>query len=157
MAAHNSDQFGAAVPRPGAGPAGDLKVLFGTIEFASAPSASDTINLFTIPAGFTPLFGYLQGDDIDTGTETLDIDVGTSDDADYFGNLGVLTGDAVTDIKPEASIWLPLGNLIRINKPTEITTDTDCIATINAAAAAGGTGTLTVIMCGVFQDARVSA
>ncbi len=155
MAALNSSQYGAKIARPGSGPAGDLKVLFGSIEIAAAQSANDTVNLFTIPAGFTPLYGYVAGDDIDTGTETYDFDIGTAADTDYFGNLGVTTGDAVTEIKPEVNIWKPLGNLLRTQKPTAFTSDTDCILTVVAAANAGGTGTLTVVLCGVYNDVRV--
>ena len=154
MAALNSDQYGNTVPVPGN--LGGITPLYGSIELSAAQSASDTVNLFTMPKGFTPLFGFVVGDDIDTGTETYDIDIGTSSDADYFGNLGVITGDAVTGIKPETAIWMPLGGLLLTQKPTEFTADTDVIATVNAAANAGGTGTLTIILCGLYRDPRVS-
>ena len=40
-------------------------------------------------------------------------------------------------------------------KPTEVTADTTCIVTVTAAANAGGTGTVTVVLCGVYNDPRV--
>ena len=157
MAAHNSLQYGVTIPRVGAGPAGDLKVLFGSIDIATAHSAADTINLFTAPAGFTPLFGFLQGADIDTGTETLELDIGITGDTTKYLNSGVISGDVVTDIKPVAGIWMPLAEELFTVVPTEFTSDTDIIATVTAAAQAGGTGVVTVVMCGVFQDQRVTA
>ena len=134
---------------------GALTAYFGSITIASAASASDTINLFTVAAGFTPLFGYVFGADLDTGTEALDFNIGTSDDDDYFGNFGVITGDAVSGIKPEASIWMPLGGAFRTTKPTEYAADTDIILTYVAAANAGGTGVLNTVLCGVMNDSRV--
>lgn len=157
MAAVNSPQYGVGVPRPGAGHAGDLKVLFGSYNIATALSAADTINFFTAPAGFTPLFGYLQGADLDTGIETLEIDIGITGDATKYLNSGVITGDAVTEIKPVAGIWMPLAEELFTVVPTEFTADTDIIGTITAAAATGGTGVITLIMCGVYNDARVAA
>jgi len=157
MAANNSLQYGSGKPRPGAGPAGNLKVLFGSINIATALSAADTINFFTAPKGFTPLFGFLQGADLDTGAETLEIDIGISGTAQKYLNSGVITGDAVTEIKPVAGIWMPLAGTLFTAVPTEFTADTDIIGTITAAAAAGGTGVLTLIMLGVYNDERVTA
>lgn len=155
MAAVNSDQYGVGVPRVGNGHFGDLKVLFGSYDITTALSASDTINFFTAPAGFTPLAGFLQGADIDTGTETLQIDIGISGDTTKYLNSGVITGDAVTEIKPVAGIWMPLAEELFTVKPTAFTADTDIIGTITAAAQAGGTGVVTLIMYGVYNDVRV--
>ncbi len=155
MASVNSDQYGAAIARPGAGPGGDTKVLFGSVELTAAQSANDTVNFFTAPAGFTPLFGWLYGDDIDTGTEVYEFDIGTAADPDAYLNSGVITGDAVTGTKPEVGISIPLGGTLITTKPTELTADTDIIGTVVAAPNAGGTGTLTLIMFGVYNDVRV--
>lgn len=157
MAAVNSLQYGAGIARPGAGHAGDLKVLFGSKNISTALSASDTLNFFTAPAGFTPLFGFLQGADLDTGIETLEIDIGISGDATKYLNSGVITGDAVTEIKPVAGIWMPLAEELFTVVPTAFTVDTDIIGTWTAAAATGGTGVITLVMCGVYNDVRVTA
>ncbi len=156
MASVDSNQYGSEKAIPGSGDFGNLKVLFGTIDIATALSTSDTINLFTAPKGFTPLFGFLQGADLDTGTETLEIDVGISGDATKYLNSGVISGDAVAEVKPVAGLWMPLAEELFTVVPTEFTADTDIIATITAAANAGGTGVLTVIMCGVYQDVRAA-
>lgn len=155
MATVNSDQYGSGIARVGSGPAGDLKVLFGSYDIATALSATDIVNFFTAPKGFTPLFGFLQGADLDTGTETLEIDIGISGDTTKYLNSGVISGDAVTEIKPVAGIWMPLAEELFTVAPTEFTADTDIIGTITAAAQAGGTGIITLVMCGVYKDVRV--
>lgn len=155
MASVDTDQFAATVQQIGRGDGGNLKVLYGTIEIGTALSAADTINLFTAPAGFTPLFGRMVGDDIDTGTEALEIDIGISGDATKYLNSGVITGDTIANEKITVGISIPLQEELMTVKPTEFTSDTDIIATITAAANAGGTGTLTVWMCGVYKDPRV--
>lgn len=156
MATILSDQINLPVPGTGAG--GDCKILFGSHTFAAAASAADVVNMFTIPAGFTPLFGWLMGDDIDTGTEALEIDIGVTGDAQKYLNSGVINGDAYSTNPAEkitVGIKIPLQEDLMTVKPTEVTSDTTCIATITAAANAGGTGTITVILCGVYNDPRV--
>ena len=137
------------------GSAANLNVAWGTYEIASALSATDTITFFEIPAGASVVGGYLYGDDIDTGTETLQIDIGDASDTDRFINSGVITGDAVTGIKPETGIWLPMFGTLK-DGPYTYTTATDIIGTIVAAANAGGTGTVTLVLFYTFNDHRVS-
>jgi len=153
MATTNSDQYNGIVPGVGAG--GDLKVHYGSIEIGTAQSAADIVNFFTAPKGFTPLFGYLVGDDLDTGTEALEIDIGITGDATKYLNSGVITGDTIANEKITVGIKLPLQEELMTVKPTAFTADTDIIATFTAAANAGGTGTLTLVMCGVQNDPRV--
>src|SRR5574338_662989 len=78
---------GAAVPT------GVLQVAWGIYTLAANPSQNDVIECCKLPKGATVIGGWLAGADIDTGTETFDIDVGYADDTDAFGNLGVVTGD----------------------------------------------------------------
>jgi hypothetical protein len=156
MATVISNQAGATKAIPGTGDFGNLKVLFGTYDITSALSAADIVTFFTAPAGFTPLFGFLQGADIDTGTETLEIDIGISGDTTKYLNSGVISGDAVTEVKPVAGIWMPLAEELFTVVPTAFTSNTDIIGTITAAAQAGGTGVITLVMCGVYQDVRAA-
>ena len=155
MAATNSDQYGTGIARVGSGEFGSLKVCYGSIEVATAASAADTINMFTMPKGFTPLFGYLVGDDIDTGTEALELDVGVTGDTTKYLNSGVITGDTIANEKITVGIKIPLQEDLMTVKPTELTADTDCIITVTAAANAGGTGTISVWIAGVYNDSRV--
>lgn len=123
--------------------AGVLQVAYGTYTLAANPSQNDVIQFCKVPAGAVVIGGWFRGEDIDTGTEALDIDIGWSADTDGFGNLGVLTGDATTDVKPEVSILYPLNGTLK-SGPVTFTSETTIIGTVNAAANAGGTGVVWV-------------
>ena len=155
MATILSDQYGGVVP--GFGEGGNLKVLIGSKTFTVAPSAADVVKMFVIPEGFTPLFGWLQGADIDTGTEALELDVGVTGDATKYLNSGVITGDTIANEKITVGIKIPLQEDLMTVKPTQVTANTDCIVTVTAAAAGGGTGVIIVVLCGVLNDPRIVA
>lgn len=122
-----------------------------TYEIASALSAEDIVTMVRVPAGYTVWGGLLVADDLDTGTETLELDVGISGDTTKFLNSGVLAGDAVTGYKPEVGIRVPLfGGGSEF--PWTPTSDTDVIVTVTAAAAAGGTGTLNLMVYGNYHE-----
>ena len=121
---------------------GEVAVSRGVYEIASALSKDDIVQLCKIPAGCEVIGGWLRADDLDTdGTEELDLDVGTAADPDALGNFGVLNGDAVTNVQPEAGINLSLFGLLK-DGAYAVTADTTFQATVTAAAKAGGTGTL---------------
>ena len=153
MANVNSVQHTQLVAQGGS--SANLNVAWGTYEIASALSAADTVTFFSLPAGATVVMGWLMGDDIDTGTETLEIDVGDSTTPTRFLNSGVLSGDAVTDVKPEVGIQQRLFGTLK-DGPYTYSSATDIIGTITAAANAGGTGTVTLMMFYTYNDARVS-
>ncbi|MEN8171420.1 MAG: hypothetical protein ABFS03_00920 [Chloroflexota bacterium] len=156
MANLNSDQYNNGLPNGiGVGDVGNLKVLMGSITLTAAQSAADTVTFFTAPEGFTPLSGMLIGDDIDTGTETYEFDIGVSGDTTKYLDSGVITGDTIANEKITVGIKIPLQEDIMLVKPTAFTADTDIIGTVTAAANAGGTGTLTLIMYGVYNDHRI--
>lgn len=135
--------------------AGVLNVAFGSYTLAANPTAADIIQFCRIPAGATVIGGYLRGEDIDTGTEELDIDigwpanggtgVGATADPDGFGNFGVITGDAVTEWKPEVSIFMPLNGTL-LTGPKTFDAETIIQGVVNVDAAAGGTGVLWVVV-----------
>lgn len=131
---------------------GVLQVAWGTYTLAANPSQNDVIEFCKVPAGATVIGGWLQGADIDTGTEAFDIDIGwaangtDSADTDGFGNFGVLTGDAVTELKPVAGIYVPFANVIQDSGYKTFAAETKIIGTVNAAANAGGTGLLKVVV-----------
>lgn len=152
MATFLSDQYNG--PVPGVGAAGDVKVLYGEKTFTAAPSSSDVIKMFVIPKGFVPLYGWLMGDDIDTGTETLELDVGITGDTTKYLNSGVVSGDTIANEKITVGIKIPLQEDLMTEPAAAFTADTDCLVTVTAAANAGGTGTVKVILCGVYNDAR---
>lgn len=65
------------------GLAGNVKVARASVACTSAPSTSDTINFFYLPAGARVHLAVLESTDMDTnGTPTLTLNVGDSGDAD---------------------------------------------------------------------------
>lgn len=140
---------------PVAGPlmGGALGCSVGSYTFASGDDeVGDVFKMCKVPAGATVVGGYVQGADLDTGTETLDIDVGwlangsEAIDADGFGNLGVWDGDAVSQIKPETGIYYPLQGVLRSTGPQTFTNTTTITLTVNAAANTLGGGKITVVV-----------
>lgn len=147
MATFTADRAKAGFPVKGVGPSGNVKVAYGVYEIAANPADGDIYEMCKIPSGATVIDGAIRADDLDTGTETLDMDVGwaangtDAADPDGFGNLGVLTGDAVTGVKPETMIWYPLNGVLK-DGPKTFSAETTIQVEANAAAATGGTGTM---------------
>jgi len=151
MATLTAARAASTFPVGGFAGAGVLNVAYGTYTLAANPTIADVIQFCKLPAGAVVIGGFLRGDDIDTGTETLDIDigwaanggsgVGATADPDGFGNFGVITGDVVTELKPEVSIFLPLNGTLK-SGPVSFDAETMVQGVVNAAAAAGGTGVL---------------
>ena len=146
MATFTSAQVaGGRAPSAIANPA-QVQSVYGAIDIAANPTDGDIYQLVRLPAGATVVGGYLRAEDLDTGTETLDIDLGwaangvDSADPDGFGNLGLWSGDAVTDLRPEAGIYYPLGGVLFSAGPKTFTVETIIQAECNTTAATGGTG-----------------
>lgn len=120
----------AAVAAFGHGIAGNLKCAYGQYSIAvAALEDGDIFEMCWLPPRSLVVGGILYIDDLDTGTEAVDIDLGWADngaastyvaadgtsysndgataDPDGFVNGGVLTGDAITDL-------LAAGSNIRI-------------------------------------------
>lgn len=127
----------------GAGAAG---VAMGFYNLLVNPTANDVIRFCKVPKGAIVYAGFLTGADIDTGAETLDIDIGWEDngsdvaDTDGFGNMGVLDGDTVSQIIPVAGIWRPLQNIMLNPGYKTFARETWISGLVNVTAAAGGTG-----------------
>lgn len=130
------------------GHVGNVLFAYGVYTLAANPSQNDIIEMCILPKGAVVIDGFVRATDIDTGTEALDIDVGFTNnvdtpDSDAFGNLGVWSGDAVTDIKPEVCIYYPFNGVLK-NGPLQLNDETVIQLLVNAAANAGGTGTIYV-------------
>lgn len=145
---------------------GVLNSAFGLYNFASAASNADTVDLLRLPAGALVVGGEFRGDDIDTGTEALDIDigwtanggtgVGATADPDGFGNFGTIDGDAVAQHKPEASILYHLNGTLK-SGPVYFDAETLIQAVVNTAANAGGTGKIWVRIDFLYKPDTTSA
>lgn len=126
---------------------GLLQVAYGTIEVAANPADGDIYEMCKVPAGAVILGAFMYADDLDTGTEVLDMDVGwaanggsgtyDSADPDGLGNLGVLTGDASTlpNIANAAGLHIVLpsphfanGDLPQFTKETTIQVEANVAA-----------------------------
>lgn len=89
----------ASFPIPGSGPAGDLKVHWGTYAIAANVEDGDIFEMHYVPDGATIIGGWVLAGDMDTGIEALDMDAGwaanstDSADPDGLGNFGTWTGD----------------------------------------------------------------
>ena len=154
-----SDQY--YLPGLDTGDGGTLKVLVGSYEFTSIVVTADIVTLFTMPKGFTPLFGWLEGDPIDAdGTPELNLDVGIAGDTTKYLNGGLTVdaaqpGAAGLEQKNTNGIRLVLQEELMTVKPTELTVDTDLLLTVVAGAETTGTGTITCKLCGVMNDHRI--
>jgi hypothetical protein len=147
MATLTADRAAATFPvTQGNGPA-NVCVAWGKYTLTANPTAADILKACKVPAGAVVFAGWVRGEDLDTGTEALDLDVGWaangSDDADPdgFGNLGVITGDVTTDVKPEVSILYQLNGTLK-SGPVVFARETTLQIVFNVAANAGGTGVI---------------
>ena len=130
---------------------GDLCAAYGTHTFAAGDDEADDIYRLLTSPPCTVLGGEVYGGDLDTGTESVDFNIGWSGaaetaDPDGFGNFGVVTGDAVAGIKPEVSIWMPLGGVLRSAGPQVFASGATIELIIVAAANTLGTVPITVVV-----------
>lgn len=130
---------------------GLLAVAMGTHTFATNPAQNDVIRFCKVPRNVAVIGGWIAGADLDTGTEALDIDFGweangaESASTAGFGNMGVLDGDAVSQIIPVAGIWRPLQGVLFTQGFQAFSQETWLSGLVNAAANAGGTGKLSMM------------
>jgi len=146
-------------PVAGPGPAGNLKVAWGTYPIAANVEDGDIFEMCKIPANSTVIGGCVYADPLDThATPTLDMDVGwaangtEAADADGFGNLGVWDDTAVTGYKITTGHILPFQNLIMTAGPQSFSEETTIQVEANAAAATFAAGDLTVVVYYTAND-----
>lgn len=147
----------ATFPVAGATSKGVLQVAFGSYTIATGDDeAGDIFQLCRIPAGATVIGGYLQGKDLDTGTEAFDADLGWAGngveaaDPDGFGNLGTWDGDVVAQLRPEVGIYYPLGGVLFSTGPKTFTNETIIQLQVVTAAGTLGGGIITAVVFYVF-------
>lgn len=135
------------------GQAGDVKAAWGTYNIGAAVAQNDVINMCRTPKGAVVIGGWIQGEDIDTGAEALDFDIGylangvDVADTDAWGNLGVVTGDVSVQMPTGvAGIYIPFAGVLATGGPKTLAAETIHSVLFNAAANAGGTGRLTMVV-----------
>lgn len=152
MATFSATRSAEAFPVFKASGAGIMCAAYGTVEIAANPADGDIYELCRVPAGAVVVGGMIYADDLDTGAEALDMDIGWaangSDvaDPDGFGNLGVWTGDVTLDVKPVVGNMFPLQGVLLTSGPQAFVNETVIQIEANAAATTGGTGTLSVVV-----------
>lgn len=142
---------------------GTVQCAYGSATFDTdvTLAAALTVSYCKIPPNATVIGGYVMGPDVDTGTETLDFDIGwvsataptchagtslSATDTDGFGNLGVIAGDVVADFKPVASIYVPFQGVLFTEGPLTFADGATITGIYNADANATGTGTMTFVV-----------
>jgi len=138
--------------------AGALGVAYGTYAIAANVEDGDIFEMCKVPANAVIVGGHFYGDDLDTGTETLDMDLGwaanggsgtyDSADPDGLGNLGVLTGDAFAagNVSNVAGLMYPLSGLFATGVLPTFTAETTIQVEANAAAATFAAGSISVVV-----------
>lgn len=118
------------------GLSGNAKVAYAEVSCTSAPSTSDTLNFFYLPAGARVIAASLEASDMDTnGTPTLALNIGDADDADRLFAASAV-GQAGTDSQDIA-----VAGLFNSYESETLITGT---ASTNAATGAAGTVRLAV-------------
>ena len=145
-----ADRAAANFPVAAGGSAGQALVAWGTYDIAAATADGDIIKLCRVPKGATVLGGWLIGEDIDTGTEAWDADLGWAangvDAASVagLGNFGTISGAAIDG--NEVGIYRPIGGTIRTDGPITFGAETVIQLEVNTAANAGAVGRITVVV-----------
>jgi hypothetical protein len=136
--------------QPGVG-AGVLQTLYVKQAVAANPAPADVFELGWLPKGAIPVSGYLSATDMDTGTETLDIDIGIAAngvdvaDPDFFCNAGLWSGDSpgVDAALTNAANYRPFTGPFPVE---QLGAKTKVVATVNATAATFAAGTFVVVV-----------
>jgi hypothetical protein len=137
-------------PVAGPGDAFSLKVAHGTYVI-DVVEDGDIFEMCKLPAGAVVVGGWIQGGDLDTGIEAIDIDIGWAAngvdlaDPDGFGNLGVITGDASVHL-PVAGIYIPFAGVLQATGPKKFSAETTIQLEANAAAATHAAEEVTVVV-----------
>jgi hypothetical protein len=137
MATYNSTAVANNGPALSHGLAGNAKVATATVSCAAAPSTSDTINFFDLPANARIHMAVLSASDMDTNaTPTITLNVGDSGSATRLFSAATVAqaGTASTALATTGIGYLTTAK-------TRITGT----AQANAATGAAGTVTLSVL------------
>jgi hypothetical protein len=145
-----SAQVADGKPVAGHGFAGNLKVAYGTYNIGSAVAQNDVIRMCRTPRNAVILDVAVFGQDIDTGTESLDFDVGYAAngvdvaDPDAWGSFVNVTGDGLGN--DTAGVRLFGGGVLASGGPKTLGAETVHQITFKGAANAGGTGRLNMLV-----------
>lgn len=120
---------------------GSIKVWDDYATFSAAFTTSDSLKAIRMPAGHIPVMIHLASDgDLDTGANTLAVNIGTTADADLMA-AGLVIGDANRVFLVPSNNGATTGNpaLLSTAAPTA---DYDILITPTVSATTSSTGTL---------------
>jgi hypothetical protein len=130
---------------------GTLHVAWGTYAVAAAVEAGDIFEMCKVPAGATIMGGYLQCEDLDTGTEALDMMVGWAangtDAADPNGLMlaHVFSGDISVHLDVASSLVF-FGGVMTGAGPKTLAAETTIQVEVNTAANVFAAGQVTLVV-----------
>lgn len=131
MATYSSTNYSNNVPAASHGLSGNVKTAYASVSCTAAPSTSDTLNFFYLPAGARVVGGWLKASDMDTnGSPTLTLNIGDSGDADRL-----FAASTVGQAGTASNTFAATGILYQYASKTLITG----VANANAATGAAGT------------------
>jgi hypothetical protein len=146
MATYSSPAYSASNPVRAHGEGFTVQTVTATVTCTAAPSTSDTINFFYLPANARVVGGFLSSSDMDTnGTPTLALNIGDSGSASRYFSASTV-GQAGT-----ASTAIAVAGLGYLNTSKTLVTG---VASNNAATGAAGTVTLNLQY--VVEDSATS-
>lgn len=136
--------------------AGNLACAYGVYPVTANPTAADLLQMCRLPAGAVVVGGFVRAEDIDTGSGTLDFDLGWAANGGTgtydavstagFGNFGARNGTAVTNYLPEGGSMLPLHGTLASAGVINFTKETILQIVFNVAANAFTAGTIAVVV-----------
>lgn len=141
-----------------------VQCLYAQFDITTVFVAADTFTVGYLPKGAVPVGGSFSAVDIDTGTESLDIDIGIAAngvdavDTDFFMNGGIFTGDAPDDVDTTGA-FTNFANVREFRGPfpvVQLGAKTRVTLLCNAIAQAGGTGKLVICIYYITPGAATS-
>jgi hypothetical protein len=129
--------------------AGVVQCAWGTIAVGATVEDGDIFEMCKVPAGATIIGGYLHMEDIDDGTEALDLMLGWAangtDAADPNGLIlaGVKTGDISVHLDV-ASTFMPFGGVLLSAGPKTLAAETTIQVEANTPSNSFAAGQMTV-------------
>lgn len=137
MATYTSDNVKSRRGIAAGGSVGDVKVAYAEVTCGAAPSTTDTIEFFYLPAGARVLMATLEATDMDTnGAPTITLNVGDSGSA-----TRLFSASTVAQAGTASSALAVAGAGHKYTSKTLITG----VAAANATTGAAGTVYLTVL------------
>lgn len=141
MAVYNSDNVVYNKPVAGGGTAGAVLCAHATVTCGAAPTTSDTLKFFDLPANARVLFAVLEATDMDTNAApTITLDIGDSGSAARF-----FSASTVAQAGTLSSALATAGHGHKYTQTTRIT------GTANANPTTGAAGSVTLTMLYVIE------